>query len=196
MDHDQHLRDGVALAVSVIRDTPVERYDDPTPCAEFTVADLIDHIAFGFVLARCSGTREPWDPAWTADSPAPVLDGLSRDRWAGAAAEAGAQVTAAWDDPAAWAGDSHMGGAVMPAAVIGSMLTGEFAVHAWDLAAATGRRVEVGAGLGEVALEAMTGMAAMGRDAGWIGPEVTVPAGAPAFDRALAVSGRDPARTP
>ncbi|MDN5919540.1 MAG: TIGR03086 family metal-binding protein [Pseudonocardia sp.] len=196
MDHDQHLSDGVDLAVSVIRDTPVERYDDPTPCTDFTVADLINHMAFGLVLARCSGTREPWDPAWTADSPAPVLDGLPREQWAAAAAEAGAQVIAAWDDPAAWSGDSHMGGAVMPAAVIGSMMTGEFAVHAWDLAAAAGRRVDVGPGLGEVALEAMTGMAAMGRDAGWIGPEVTVPADAPVFDRALAVSGRDPSWTP
>ncbi|MBW0105628.1 TIGR03086 family metal-binding protein [Pseudonocardia sp. KRD291] len=195
MDHDQLLRDGVDLAVATIRDTPVERYDDPTPCADFTVANLINHLAFGLVLARCSGTREPWDPAWTADSPAPVLDGLPRSEWARAAADAGAQVVAAWADPAAWSGDSHMGGAPMPAAVIGSMMTGEFAVHSWDLAAATGRRVDVGAGLGEVALEAMTGMASMGRDAGWIGPEVTVDADAPAFERALAVSGRDPAWT-
>lgn len=196
MDHDQHLRDGVDLAVSTILNTPVERYDDPTPCTEFTVADLINHIAFGFVLARCSGTREAWDPAWTADSPAPVLDGLPRERWAEAAAGAGAQVVAAWADPAAWAGDSHLGGAAMPAAVIGSMMTGELAVHAWDLAAATGRALEVGPGLGEVALEAMTGMAAMGREAGWIGPEVAVADGAPAFDRALGTAGRDPAWRP
>lgn len=196
MDHDQLLSDGVGLAVSTIRDTPLERYDDPTPCADFTVADLINHMAFGLVLARCSGAREPWDPAWTADSPAPVLDGLPRQEWAAAAAEAGAAVVAAWNDPAAWSGDSHMGGAVMPAAVIGSMMTGELAVHAWDLAAATGRRVDVGPELGEVSLEAMTEMASMGRDAGWIGPEVTVDADAPAFDRALAVSGRDPAWIP
>ena len=84
----------------------------------------------------------------------------------------------------------------MPAAVIGSMMSGEFAVHAWDLATATGRGVEVGAELGEVALEAMTGMASMGRDAGWIGPEVAVAPDAPAFDRALAVAGRDPAAGP
>lgn len=193
MDHDQHLRSAVDLAVSAVRDTPVERYDDPTPCTDFTVADLINHIAFGFVLARCSGTREPWDPSWTADSPAPVLAGRPREQWADACAEAGASVVAAWDSPSAWDGDSHMGGAAMPAAMIGSMMTGEFAVHAWDLATATGRRVEVGPGLAEVALEAMTAMGGMGRDAGWIGPEVDVPSEAPAFDRALAVAGRDPA---
>ncbi|RZT87645.1 uncharacterized protein (TIGR03086 family) [Pseudonocardia sediminis] len=195
MDHDQLLSDGVDLAVSTIRDTPVERYDDPTPCSDFTVADLINHLVFGLVLARCSGTREPWDPSWTADSPAPVLDGLPRSEWARAAAQEGARVVEAWRGPAAWAGDSHMGGATMPAAVIGSMMTGEFAVHAWDLATATGRRAEVTPGLGEVALEAMTGMASMGREAGWIGAEVAVPADAPAFDRALGVAGRDPGRS-
>ena len=196
MDHDQLLQDSVDLAVSVIRDTPLARYDDPTPCTDFTVADLINHIAFGFVLARCSGSREPWDPSWTSDSPAPVLDGLPREQWARAAAEAGAQVGAAWADPSSWTGDSHMGGAQMPAAVIGSMMTGEFAVHAWDLASAIGRTVEVGPGLGEVALESMTGMAQMGREAGWIGPEVAVAVDAPAFERALGTAGRDPAWTP
>lgn len=196
MDHDQLLRDGVDLAVSVIRDTPLDRYDDPTPCADFTVADLINHVAFGFVLARCSGSREPWDPSWTSDSPAPVLDGLPRQQWARAAAEEGARVGDVWAAPSAWAGDSHLGGAQMPAAVIGSMMTGEFAVHAWDLAAAIGRAIEVAPGLGEVTLEAMNGMAQMGRDGGWIGPQVEVAGDAPAFERALGMAGRDPGWRP
>jgi hypothetical protein len=74
------------------------------------------------------------------------------------------------------------------------MMTGEFLIHAWDVAVSTGQPYEVPAELGAVALESMTGMAAMGRDAGWIGPEVPVDGAAPAFTKALGVSGRDPGR--
>jgi hypothetical protein len=38
-------------------------------------------------------------------------------------------------------------------------------------------------------------IAPMGRDGGWYGPEVPVPAVAAAFDRALGLTGRDPGWT-
>ena len=85
-----------------------------------------------------------------------------------------------------------MGGAPMPAAAIGSMMTAEFAVHAWDLAIATGRSVDVSAELGAAVLEGVLAMAPSGREGGWFGPETAVPADASAFERALAASGRDP----
>jgi uncharacterized protein (TIGR03086 family) len=84
----------------------------------------------------------------------------------------------------------------MPAAAIGSMMIAEFVVHGWDVAVATGQRVEVGAPLGEAVLEGVEAIAPMGRDGGWFAPEVAVPADAPTLDRALAASGRDPAWTP
>jgi uncharacterized protein (TIGR03086 family) len=89
-----------------------------------------------------------------------------------------------------------MGGAAMPAAAIGSMMTAEFAVHAWDLARATGRSLDVPDGLGAVVLDGVLAMAPSGREGGWFGPEVTVRADAPAFERALAASGRDARWTP
>ena len=84
----------------------------------------------------------------------------------------------------------------MPAAAIGAMMTSEFAVHAWDLARATGRTVDVPEELGAVVLEGVLAMAPSGREGGWFGAEVPVPADAPAFERALAASGRDPRWTP
>jgi uncharacterized protein (TIGR03086 family) len=76
--------------------------------------------------------------------------------------------------------------------MIGSLMTAEFAVHAWDVAAATGQTLEVSHALGEAALAATRGVAQMGRDGGWYGPEVPVGPDATAFARALGESGRDP----
>jgi len=189
------LSAAVDLAVSVIRGADPERYADPTPCSDYTVADLVNHLAFGFLLAHHGATREPWPESWAGTDRAPFLRDLPEAQWADAATKEGVAAAAAWADPAAWEGESHMGGGAMPAAAIGAMMTGEFVVHAWDLATATGQPFAVSPALGTAALEAMSGMASMGRDAGWIGPEVPVATDRPAFDRALGVAGRDPDRS-
>jgi uncharacterized protein (TIGR03086 family) len=102
----------------------------------------------------------------------------------------------AWADPQAWEGATVFGGGEMPAAAVGSMMTAEFAVHAWDVAVATGQNLDVPAALGETVLEGVNGIAKAGREGGWFGPEVPVPDDAPAFERALGASGRDPRWTP
>ncbi|WP_345378137.1 TIGR03086 family metal-binding protein [Pseudonocardia yuanmonensis] len=196
MNEQSLFSDAVDLAVAAVRGAAADRYADPTPCTDLTVADLVNHVAFGFLLAHHAATREPWPEAWGAEDRAPFLRDLPEREWAAAAEKEGAAAAAAWADPAVWEGESHLGGGPMPAAAIGAMMTGEFVVHAWDLAMATGQEFTVSPELGEATLEAMTGMAAMGREAGWIGAEVAVDAGASAFERALGVSGRDPARRP
>ena len=47
----------------------------------------------------------------------------------------------------------------------------------------------------EQALEVMGAIGEQGRQHGVFGPEVAVPADAPAFDRVLGLAGRDPAWT-
>jgi uncharacterized protein (TIGR03086 family) len=182
MANDMH--DTLDLAVAVIRGAGPARFGDPTPCPEFTVAALIDHMASGMLLAERSAKREihPWDPGSS-----PVLGGVDEKEWAQATA-------AAWDDPAVWEGDTHMADTPMPAAMIGSLMTAEFALHAWDLAVATGQPLDVAPEVGQAVLDGVTPVAQMGREGGWYGAEVSVPEGASAWERALAASGRDPAR--
>ncbi|HYH30126.1 MAG TPA: TIGR03086 family metal-binding protein [Pseudonocardia sp.] len=196
MDSADHMHQSLEIAVGVIRGTDTAHYGDPSPCADYAVRDVVNHLAFGFLLAHRSGAREAWDPAWNAADRTPYLVGLPEPEWAGACADEAAATARVWADPAAWEGESNMGGSPMPAALIGSMMTAEFAVHAWDLAVATGRSVEVPDGLGAVVLEGVTAMAPAGREGGWFGPGVAVPADAPPFVRALAASGRDPRWTP
>ncbi|WP_219419449.1 TIGR03086 family metal-binding protein [Pseudonocardia nigra] len=196
MDSADHMSRSIDLAVTAIRGAGLSRYDDPTPCRDYTVRDVVNHIAFGLLLAHRSATREAWDPSWTGESRTPFLVGRPETEWADACAAEAAATARAWVDPAAWEGEAHMGGSPMPAATVGSIMTAEFAVHAWDLAVATGRTVDIPPGLGEVVLEGVVSIAPAGRDGGWFAAAVAVPAEAGAFERALGESGRDPGWTP
>jgi uncharacterized protein (TIGR03086 family) len=196
MDNADHLNRSIDLAVAVIRGADPARYDDKSPCSDYVVRDVVNHLAFGFLLAHRSGTRQAWDPSWTGAERTPFLRGLAESEWAQACEEQAAAAAQAWAAPAAWEGESRMGGSPMPAAVIGSIMTAEFAVHAWDLAIATRQPLQVPAALAQVVLDGVESMAAAGREGGWFGAAVDVPAAAPAFERALAASGRDPRWTP
>ncbi|OLT20381.1 TIGR03086 family protein [Pseudonocardia sp. CNS-139] len=140
--------------------------------------------------------RQEWDPGWAGTDVAPYLVGQPPQAWAGLVAAQAEATAAAWADPRAWEGSTVFGGAEMPAADVGSMMTAEFAVHAWDVAVGSGQRPPAVPGpLGERVLEGVLAIAPMGREGGWFAPEVPVGTDAPAFDRALAASGRNPAWT-
>jgi uncharacterized protein (TIGR03086 family) len=192
MDHSDHMSQSVDVAVAAIRGADPARFDDPTPCTDFTVRKLLHHLAFGLLLARLSAERKDMDPSWTSFDEAPYLVGKPEAEWAALAAEQGAATARAWADPAVWEGGTTFGGGPMPAAAIGSMMTSEFVAHGWDLAVATGQGVAVSEGLAATALEGVRAIAQMGRDGGWFGAEVALPADASTLDRALAASGRDP----
>jgi uncharacterized protein (TIGR03086 family) len=86
-----------------------------------------------------------------------------------------------------------MGTFELPAELAGGMVLGEFVLHGWDLARATGQSLTVPEPLAATVLAGVESIAGMGRDGGWFGAEVTVPAEAPTLDRAVGLSGRDPA---
>ncbi|WP_214368182.1 TIGR03086 family metal-binding protein [Pseudonocardia sp. H11422] len=196
MDHADHLQQSIDIAVAAIRGARPEQFDDPSPCSDYTVGRVVNHLAFGFLLAQRSGARREWDASWSADERAPFLIDVPEGRWADVCAREAAETARIWTDPQVWEGDTDLGGSTMPAAMVGSIMTSEFVIHAWDVAAATGQRIECPPGLGEAVLEGASGIAQMGRDGGWFGAEVAVDSSAPAFDRALGVTGRDPRWAP
>lgn len=195
MDQTDHMSQSIDLAVAAIRGVDPTRLGDPTPCTDYTVEKLLQHLAFGLLLARLGGERRDLDPGITDYENAPYLVGVPQPEWAARAAEEGAAAARVWADASAWEGDASFMGNPMPAAAIGSMMLTEFVLHAWDLATATGQAFTVPEGLAAAALDGARQLGPMGREAGWYGAEVELPAGAPTLDRALAVSGRDPAWT-
>jgi uncharacterized protein (TIGR03086 family) len=88
----------------------------------------------------------------------------------------------------------RLGESAMPGEMALGMILWEYQVHGWDLARATGQSWSPPPAAAEESL----GFAPMmltddyQGDGKAFAPRVTVPAGAPALDRLLGLSGRDP----
>lgn len=186
--------DTLCTLIAAVPDSDLGR---PTPCTQYTVGDLLHHIAgvtvaFGGAAVKARGESAdmgPWgdasklDPDWRTSLPRRVT----------ALAEA-------WRDPQAWTGITRVGGADQPAEVTGIIALGELVVHGWDLARGTGQPFETDPGalarlyelvrqtLGPEQHQAARGQA--------FGPAVPVAPDAPALDQTLGLLGRDPAWSP
>jgi uncharacterized protein (TIGR03086 family) len=181
------------LAAGPLRAVTADQLTAATPCGDYDVRALVDHLAWAAVLSQRAATRTALEHDWSSLTPAPFLDGVPVERWAAAVPAELDTAADAWADPAAWEGETLMGTTPMPAEVVGPLMLAEFVLHGWDLARAIGAPYDVPAELGEATLAAVQPVAQMGRDGGWYGPEVPGPPDAPAFDRALGLTGRDPA---
>ncbi|MFC4949570.1 TIGR03086 family metal-binding protein [Pseudonocardia sp. GCM10023141] len=151
--------------------------DRATPCTDFDVRTLLGHIA-------------QWAPVFVAAA--------SKDTATPGAADAAlapdllARAATAWSDPAAWDGTASFGADPLPASMIGGMIVGEFVVHGWDLGRALGVELSWPADVLTYLHAEVAGTAELARQMSVYGPEVPVPATAPALDRLLGASGRDP----
>ncbi|MFI8966742.1 TIGR03086 family metal-binding protein [Streptomyces sp. NPDC053493] len=172
-----------AYAVPLVRDTTDDRLDAPTPCADYDVRGLLNHLFHVVVNFQLLAARQQPDFSVTPDY-------LAEPDWRARFEKETARLVAAWAEPGA---DEGTAGAMnLPARTVGAMVLLDLTVHAWDLARATGRAFEpdpvvVAELAGEVA-----GMAPMARKMNVFGEAVELPADAPAFARLLAATGRDP----
>ena len=167
-----------------------------TPCSEYCVGDLLDHIsgltvAFGGAAAKAGGDAANMGPAgdasnlppdWRASLPQ-RLDGLAQ----------------AWMHPEAWSGATRVGGQDLPAEIAGVVLFGELTVHGWDLARATDIVFALdpkGVGpLFDLVRQTFGPRQDAARGTAFR-PAVPVAEDAPIFDQTLGLLGRDPTWTP
>ena len=123
---------GVALGGSVIGAVRPDQLDDPTPCSDFDVRGLLDHIVT--VLERVAAIGRGDDPFALPPRPEVADDG-----WQAAWVRAAHGVQAAWTDNAALTRTVRLPWATMPGAATLVQYLGEVTVHTWDLATATGQ---------------------------------------------------------
>jgi uncharacterized protein (TIGR03086 family) len=173
----------------LIEAVPDDALDRPTPCADYTVGDLIDHIA-GFAVAfRAAAAKDPLEGGPSGDGA-----NLGAD-WRTSIPRDALALADAWGDPGAWTGMTRAGGVDLPAEVAGIVALDELVIHGWDLAVATGQPADYE----DAGLVAVLGMVQQFRSSGiegLFGPEVGVPGDAPLLDRILGLAGRDPAWRP
>lgn len=184
------MQHALAAAVSetsrVVAAVGDDQLTGPTPCAETPVAALLDHLD-GLALAFALGARKEVGGSASASAEALTPD------WRTRIPERLADLSAAWREPAAWEGSARAGGVTMPAPAMAAVAVDEVLVHGWDLAVATGQEYRADPDATEAAAGFVASLTADGPAPPAIfGPPVPVADDAPAFDRLLGRTGRDP----
>jgi uncharacterized protein (TIGR03086 family) len=174
----------LADLVGEVRD---EQLDGPTPCPDWTVADLVRHIGGLTLEFTASAQKVP--------TPARAAEGLT-DGWRRRIQDDLAGLADAWTDPAAYEGETHAGPVTLSGRETARVALNEVTVHGWDLARGTGQ--DYPADPGAVAacsrfVEAFDAPA--NDDGGLFGPPVRTPADAAPIDRLVGLTGRDPGWT-
>ncbi len=181
-----------ARVVGAVRD---DQLTGPTPCPDWTVADLVDHIA-GLAVAFTAAARKAELPGGGG----PHADGANlRDGWRDRIAADLEALAEAWTDPEAYRGMTKAGPVEMPGDAAGLVALDEVVVHGWDLARATGQRYDVDPAAAEVVAGFVASFdppearaADAGTSGGLFGPAVAVPDDADPVDRLVGLAGRDP----
>jgi uncharacterized protein (TIGR03086 family) len=160
----------------------------PTPCPDWDLRTLLNHTILWTSYSaerRAHGesvAQDLMDKDFAADP------GFREDY-----ARQISKAVEAWSDPQAWAGDRSVMGSDTPATEVGAMLIMEMALHGWDVAKATGQEYHADDALAKTLLETVQAQAEMFRKYQGFADAIATGDDAPDFDRALALSGRDPA---
>jgi uncharacterized protein (TIGR03086 family) len=177
---------------AVARTITDDQLANKTPCTEYDVRALVNHLLFWGPSLAGAGRKESVAPPAAAESEVDLTAG----DWHKDLLALLENIAASWAPQEAWEGEASMGTPhLLPAPVLGDMITGELAVHGWDLAVSTGQRLELPADTLAHLHDAVSAGVDQGREMGLFGPEFAVPADAPALDRVVGLTGRDPAWT-
>jgi uncharacterized protein (TIGR03086 family) len=177
----------VEETLTVVRGVRPDHLEMPTPCRDWDVRTLANHLLHVVEGLRLAGLGEAVpDDLWARDAMSPD--------WADRFAATADAAVAAWSAPAAWQRTVAMSGSAVPATVLASMFGSDLVLHGWDLARSTGQDLP-GSGA-ELTLRFLLETGDQGRAMGLYADPVPVADTAPALTRAVALSGRDPQWTP
>jgi uncharacterized protein (TIGR03086 family) len=173
-------RAAAGRALAVVEGVRADQLGLPTPCDEWGVQALVDHIVAGsaYLLAAMDGATPEGVAGATAEDYRKRLDAVE------AAAADPAALARTCTSPLGfeWTAGEAFAGTFM-----------DTLIHTWDLATATGQDASLDPDLvATCSALFLPDMPERGRAAGIIGPAVAVGPDASAQDRLLAAMGRHP----
>ncbi len=178
-------------AATVVNGVPEGTLDAPTPCHDWDLRTLLNHTILwtSYSAERRAHGESVAEDLMTKDFTA---EPGFRDDYARQIDRA----VKAWANQEAWEGELGMMGDATPAADVGAMLIMEMVLHGWDVAKATGQEYACDEAVAAAVLDTVEQQAELFRKYYGFADAIEAPDDATAFDRALRLSGRDPAWKP
>ena len=170
---------------SLARGLTSEQLAAQTPCTEWTVRDVLNHLTENSTgaVGSLSGQQNVSAPELGGDDPAAAFERIGRE------------VGAVLAEPGALEKTYDMPWGETPGQMLLALILADTVIHGWDIAAATGQPYEVDDDIAQTVYGMTTSMlepnGQMPRG-GNFAPPVEVADGAPLMDRVVAYMGRDP----
>jgi uncharacterized protein (TIGR03086 family) len=183
MTIDMHT--GANRLTALVLAVPDDALSRPTPCRDYTVGDLLDHIS-GFAVGIGAAGRKD---VQGMRPPSPGRSADLGDRWRTRIPAELVALATAWDDPAA--SEGMTGGPLdMPAEVAALVGVEELCIHGWDLARALGQPFDATSAELDVIARFFSQFGPDQRGSAYAPPVAT--SATDRLTRAIAGSGRDP----
>lgn len=183
MDPIERIEKATAHAGKIVSGVQSDQLSNSTPCSEFDVRLLLNHVIGGLEMLReaaSGGTAVRPEGDQFGDSPGKTYD--ERRAKLIEAIRGEGVLDRAWKMPFG----------ELPGQMMASIAFVEHVTHGWDLAKATGQDTTIPDDLVNESLEVVTPMDAMWRMPGVCGPKIDVPADASLTDQFAGFMGRQP----
>jgi uncharacterized protein (TIGR03086 family) len=183
------MKPACSRMIDVLHGVTIDQLTRTSPCTEYTVGDLIDHVDQVSRMFTALAQRDTGEPKGSDYDP----DTAHRDPgWRERVARHVRALGQAWDDPAAWEGTTNLSGPDLSNDLWGKITLTELVVHGWDIAQATGQPFGLPEPVLHACLHHVTEFVTNAPIPGLWGPPVDVPDGAALLDQIVAITGRTP----
>jgi uncharacterized protein (TIGR03086 family) len=174
--------------IEVLAGVSDDHLGSPSPCTEFTVGDVIDHIDQVSRGATALARRDRQLPSIDTGQDAAHLASDWRER----VTEHVRALGKAWDDPAAWQDRDNVPGSDLSNETWGKITLTELVVHGWDIAKATDQPFDLPERTLQACLDHVAEFVPNAPIPELWGLPVDIALDASLVDRILAITGRTP----